>query len=414
MAHQTTAKSQRSRAALPRIVPAIPFALGSKIRNKHEQNRVESRTEDIEHVVLQISHEDHAGAIEIKDDEAVEQPIAACVNGSLTPPANTVDADTVEAGELATPVNSETFELEKGNESPPSSAEPKHGITSNQPTNLDNDGDQAPEMETSLLPDTNNTHLAQPFVQELPAAFYPGHHHHYSNPSSATATSVQQGPLLTGLKMHQPQLSTNSLVFGGYRDSANSSPSAGPPFNGPHCYSQPPYLGYDAPPFGSSPFFPGGHSHHVSQPYVGPMFPPPFLHNAPSTLGYPPDFYNNSPSPFGQSRYLVPSNARFPNSTRRPDDYPTHQRFPVPSPRFLPTSQPMQGPTRIPDIGNDQTKAIHADLMTPLTATIDVSLAFAFIAVCPTFDTSMLIRCAECTRKSTTKPRAVLPRHAWR
>jgi len=384
MAHQTAAKSQRSRAALPRIVPAIPYALGSKIGNKHEQNQREPRKEDVEHVAMQISHEGRAGAIEIQDDEAVQQPIAACVNGSLTPPANTVEAGTVEAGELATPVNSEPFELEKINETPPSSAEPKHGITSNQPTNLDNDGDQALEMETSLLPGTNATNLPQPFVQELPAAFYPGHHHHYSNPSSATSTSVQQDPLLNGLNLHQPQLSTSSLVFGGYRDSANSSPSAAPPFNGPHSYSQPPYLAYEPPPFGSSPFFPGGHSHHVSQPHVGPMFPPPFLHNPPNTLGYPRDFYNNSPSQFGQSRSLVPSNARFPNSTRRPDDYPTHQRFPVPSPRFLPTSQLTQGPARIPDIGNDQTKTIHADLMTPPTATLEVSLAFV-LSLCAHF-----------------------------
>jgi len=115
--------------------------------------------------------------------------------------------------------------------------------------------------------------------------------------------------------MHHPRPIANSIVFGGYPDSSNSSPV---PPAGMIAYPPPPPPGFMTGNFGPPPFFAPGHSHHMSDSnghtLYSPMVMPP-----PGAFGFGRD---RPPPLMGQSKQWYPSGAHIPYQVPHPEVFP--------------------------------------------------------------------------------------------
>lgn len=142
-------------------------------------------------------------------------------------------------------------------------------------------------------------------MKELPPPFYPSET--ASTPTSATSSSIPsfQAPQ-NQATMHYPRPSANSIVFGGFTDSSNSSPA---PPAGMMGFPPPPPPGFIPGNFGPPPFFTPGHSHHPSDP-TGQVPYPPMVVPPPGAFAFRRD--HPHPGIMGQSPSWHPSGAHAP------------------------------------------------------------------------------------------------------
>ncbi|KAK3045604.1 hypothetical protein LTS18_013676, partial [Coniosporium uncinatum] len=156
--------------------------------------------------------------------------------------------------------------------------------------------------------------------RELPPPFCPNN---ASTPSSATSANLPQPVLAQPANIHQSRPSVNSLVFGGMPDSLPPSPA--PPSGNGIAFAPPPPPPPPPPPsqqfLGSAPpFFPAGHSDHISDPSASMVYPPPMLAPQSGPVGFRPPLpqFGRAPhlfNPEANFNYPSPQHARMTSQT---------------------------------------------------------------------------------------------------
>ncbi|KAB8338735.1 hypothetical protein FH972_021680 [Carpinus fangiana] len=303
------AGSRKSRASVTKVVPAIPHALAARPKTRSESATSPATSSSPSNPAAPSTAtegEGGAAVLQAIDSNAASEPQQPATNGEVTPSATTSEES------IATSTSQST---------PPAS-------TSYAARNVDADGGKEDRF---IGPDINDTSFPSdtPGVRDLPPAFYPTSQQ--SNPSPATSNSAHRPPPPIVHGVHHRN--SSNLVFGGRQDSVSPSP-------GLNILPGAPFAGAPLQPFPnhspSSPAYPpNGHSYHVSEPFAGPMYPPPYMHNN-SNAGYAREMYH---APYPQPR-------PFPPATRGPpgrrDFGPSHG---LPPPRPIPTAAShMNGP----------------------------------------------------------------------
>lgn len=208
-----------------------------------------------------------------------------------------------------------------------------------------------------------------PLIRELPPPFFPARHP--SNPAAVPAApevSSRQDSEASQSAMHQLHHSSGNIVFGGYRDSATSSPV--PPQN--------PYYSYAKPPTGlgnqnavSPPLFHNGQVYPHSEMSNAFMYPPPAFHHYGNTYGAPREFYGQTISHYHAPRPFFNNTMRYPYPVRRPEELQFQPRLPPPPPNAY---SPYPAPSsRAPFVATEPTKEVHAGFDRDAGSLVNVS-----------------------------------------
>lgn len=315
-----TAGARAHRPSASRVIPAIPHALGSKPRQKVEQAPATSPV-DPAHTQPESQESEHFEPGANVEPGAAPQSANARTNGSLTPPTESSRTEGGETQASAAIRNDEEAatgghkeqDIDNEKAQGPSSksttiCKPHAGFTY---TNIQHvvataDHHRVTDRECNLPPVLGNSH---PRIR---------------TPAGGPLGALN--PLPNAIATHQTRHSANGLVFGGTRDSANSSPTLNN-MSGPGPYPLPPH-NYSGPRPGAAPFVPHGHAYHFSEPHVGPSYPPPFMSNA-NSFDMNREYYTSTPNQAGPPRfYLNPARPHFP--PRRQEDHQYQPRHPPP------------------------------------------------------------------------------------
>ena len=232
------------------------------------------------------------------------------------------------------------------------------------------------EITPPIEPDRKESSRPEPAPKAFPPPFVPA-----SPFSQNQATAPGPTPRDLPLKpftMNQFRPNPINMVFGGSRDSTNSSPT--PPINHsvPYPHGQPP--GYPNHFPTSPPYMSAGHYHHVSEPFISPQYPSyPSYAQHPNSYGINRDAHNHTPSHYSQPRppFYPPSGRPYQHS-RRPDEH----TFPAwwgphpPQSRFPPPHQNYNNAIRIPISANDQPKPVQPGMTDNRSPVPEVSERF--------------------------------------
>ncbi|KAF2761150.1 hypothetical protein EJ05DRAFT_535979 [Pseudovirgaria hyperparasitica] len=297
--------NRKAAPRIARIVPAVPLAY-SKPSVPPKSN---ASPPDVTNTISARSPENgdtnHAPAQEqalIKSDESVEDQIEA---HTIEPVANS----------------------EKSNEVLPLEEIVPAEVAEQQ------DGVQSVSQHTR-----KSSTVSSRVANELPPPFYPSEDRSTPTPTSTTSSVPFQNLPSNNVTMHHPRPSPSRIIFGGYADSSNTSPAPPPgmmPFQMPQA---PP--GYMPPTYGPPPFYPA-HSHHLSDPHAGSMYPIMGLpHNG---AGYRRD------QPLGRQQPPWYPSEGLPYGARPQDFYYPRPPYGPPNGNFQDSRSPSQGSSRNQD-----------------------------------------------------------------
>lgn len=288
-ARPTQSKPNRPIPIIPRIVPAVPLALSRAPRSSRP-----------------ITPEDNGPIGAAQDVPEVHQP---------TDQIPAEEHNLTEGYDPLTP-DSKASVLsrgEHGDKTPESSSVGvSDAIVETEDTRDDSISDPSCELADEVAPQSQQETVPEPTNRPSTCLYPP---EKPPTPTSATSSSIPSFQPPNTVTMHHPRPIANSIVFGGYPDSSNSSPA---PPAGMIAYPPPPPPGFMTGNFGPPPFFAPGHSHHMSDPnghtLYSPMVMPP-----PSAFG----FRRDHPPPLvGQSQQWYPSGAHIPYQVPHPEVFP--------------------------------------------------------------------------------------------